>query len=131
MDGLDRVAVGVEQERAVVVRAVLGPRPRLAVGGVAGVDTGAPEGVRELRRGRHEPGVEPGADDAALLDRHDREVAPLDDVVLLDVGPDAERREHGVVEAPGGGEVRHPDVNVVEHPCILPGRRSGKLDSRA
>ena len=44
-DRFDTVAVGVEQEAAVVVAAVLRARPGLAVVAVAGVDTGLPEAI--------------------------------------------------------------------------------------
>ena len=43
VDRLGAVAVGVEEKAAVVVVAVLGPRPRLAVAPIARVDAGAPE----------------------------------------------------------------------------------------
>ena len=51
VDGLDAVAVGIEQEGAVVLGRVLRPRAGLAVAGEAGFDAGAVEGVDELVRG--------------------------------------------------------------------------------
>ena len=45
VDGLDAVAVRVEEEAAVVVGQVLGPQAGLAVGAVAGLDARAVERV--------------------------------------------------------------------------------------
>ena len=59
VDRLGAVAVGVEQEAAVVVVAVLGPRPRRAVVAMARVRAGAPERLDELARARAEGDVQP------------------------------------------------------------------------
>ena len=58
VDRLGAVAVGVEQEAAVVVVAVLGAQAGLAVVAVAGVDAGLPERVDVLARRRGEADVE-------------------------------------------------------------------------
>ena len=50
VDGLDAVAVGVEQERSVVIRAIGGSLTRPSGVLAAGVDTGAPERVNVLAR---------------------------------------------------------------------------------
>jgi hypothetical protein len=54
--GLGAVAVGVEEEGAVVIRPVPGPRPGRAVVAMAGLGPGASEAVGMLARGRDEAG---------------------------------------------------------------------------
>jgi hypothetical protein len=59
MGGLDAVAVRIEQERSVVVVAVLRPRARCALVGVTGRGTGLPELIDLLPARRCERDVEP------------------------------------------------------------------------
>ena len=58
MNRLDAVAVWIEQERPVVLLAVLRPEPRLAVARVTGLRPGAPELIDLLARWRDEGDVQ-------------------------------------------------------------------------
>jgi hypothetical protein len=115
VDGLGAVAVGVEQEAAVVVGAVLGARAGLAVVAVAGVDAGLPERVHVLARRRGEADVHAARDRLLVVGRGERELVVVDEPVL---GPDAlgaERSQHDVVEAGGGLQVGGAEGDVVPH----------------
>ena len=75
-DGLDVVAVRIEQEGAVVAGVVLGPLARGAVRAVAGLEAGSMEGVdgRDVRRREREM----DADRRLPLDvREDRAVSRI------------------------------------------------------
>jgi hypothetical protein len=51
----------------------------------------------------------------------DGEVVPFDELVVRVIRrADADRREHRLVEAPRGGEVRDPQTHVIEHATRLP-----------
>ena len=80
VDRLGAVAVGVEQERAVVVVAVLRPRPGRAVVAVAGLGAGAPERVDLLARAGAEGDVEAARDRLLASAAREREVVPLGEV---------------------------------------------------
>ena len=67
MDRLDAVAVRVEQERAVVVVAVVRPWPGRPVVGVPGLRARLPERVDVLVRGSNEPDVEALRDPVLVL----------------------------------------------------------------
>jgi hypothetical protein len=111
VDGLDARAVRVEQEGAVVVVAVLRPRPGLAVRAAPGGDAGLPERV-DLRAGRrHEADVQP----PGRLALGEGEVVPLRELLVGVRLPDPDRREHRLVEALRGLPVGDADRHVVEH----------------
>jgi hypothetical protein len=61
VDGLDAVAVRIEQERAVVVGTVGRARPGCAVARVTAVDPRLPEGVDGRAVGRAEADVQPAS----------------------------------------------------------------------
>src|SRR4051812_23230703 len=99
--GLGTVAVGIEQEGPVVVVAVLGPRARPSVVGIAGIDARLPELVDLLARGRDEPDVEPRGTGVRVIGAGQLEVLPLRERARP-VGPVyAQRRQDRVVEALG------------------------------
>ena len=115
MDGLGAVAVGIEQERSVVVVAVLRPAPRCPIAGESGRGTGLPEQVDLLTRGSDEAHMQSPGRRILIVRARQREVLPLGErpgpVGLLD----PERLEHGVVEALRRGPVAGADGHVVEH----------------
>ena len=118
MDGLGAVAVGIKQERPVVVAAVLGPRPRSSVLGVPGSGALPPELVDLLARGRDERDVEPPGERTCVIGAGQREVLPLREHAGP-VGPvDTQWRQDRVVEALGRGPVGHADRHVVEHASV-------------
>ena len=119
MDRLDAVAIRVEQERAVVGRAVVRARPRRAVAGVPRVDPGPPERVDLRAVARAEANVQPAGDQVLAVRRTDPPVVPPDDVGARVTRPGAQGVQHGAVEALGGREVRVVDTDVVEHPARL------------
>ena len=75
---LDAVAVGVEQEGAVVVRVVRGARSRRSVAAVAGVDPGLPEGVDGRAVGSAEADVKAAGHRMLAIGRDEVPVLPLD-----------------------------------------------------
>ena len=130
-DGLDVVALRVEDERAVVVRVVLRADAGAAVVVAAGRERRRMECVhrRAVRRGegdvqrrRRGPVGDPEVR-LAVLAEADAPLAVHDHRV-------AERGERGDVEGAGGGEVRDPDVQVVDHAATLPPRGDPLLDER-
>jgi hypothetical protein len=115
VDGLRAVAVRIEQEAAVVVVAVLGPRPRGAIVAVPPVHPGSPERVDVLARARDEADVQPARDRVASLRRGEREVVPLGEARVAVGRLDAQRLEHRAVEGLRRRAVRDSDGDVVEH----------------
>ena len=115
VDRLDAVAVGVEQEPAVVRRAVLRARPRRAVVAVPRVDPGLPERVDLRAVAGAEADVEPTGHRLLTVRRSDVPVVPLDQLCVRMAGLDGQDAQDGAVEALGGREVRDGDANVVEH----------------
>ena len=94
----DAVAVRVAQEPAVVVLAVLRPEAGCPIVGVAGLDTGAVEGVDQLVGRRVERDVKVLRDGLTVGD--DREISPLGVFGVIRALL-AEDGEDGVVEALG------------------------------
>src|SRR5690242_10074477 len=81
-DRFGAVAVGVEQERAVVVLAVLRPRTGCAVVSIPGLCPDAPELVHQLPRRRGEADVEAARRGMPGVGSREREL-PFPDRVLL------------------------------------------------
>jgi hypothetical protein len=112
---LGAVAVGVEQEAAVVVGAVLRARPGLAVGRVAGLDGRLPALVDALLRGCDERDVQPLRQGVLVVRLGQREVVPLRERPGAIRPVDPEDGQHRVVEALGRVPVADADRDVVEH----------------
>ena len=115
MNGLGAVAVGIEQERAVVAVAVLGSRARLAVVGEPGLGSDAPERVDLLDRRRDEADVEPPGDRVLRIGARQQEVLPLRERARSVGLVDSEGGQHCVVETLRCGPVADADRDVVEH----------------
>src|SRR5437899_5921573 len=128
VDRLDAVAVGVEQEPAVVRRAVLPARPRRALVTVPRVDARLPERVDLRPVARAEAGVEPAGHRVPGVRRPDVPVLPLDQLGVRMAGLDAQDAQDGAVEALGGRHVRDGDADMVEHPAEA--TVAGMLDVR-
>src|SRR5439155_934272 len=112
--GLGAVAVRVEQEGAVVVRAVLGTRPRRAVVPVTGSGADTPELVDTIWRGRDEPDVEPPRRGPLRSRLRQREVVPLVEVLVGSRPGNAERTQKGLVEPLRALAIGDADRHVVE-----------------
>jgi len=115
VDGLDAVAVRIEQEGAVVVGAVGCARPGCAVARVTAVDPGLPEAVDGRAVGRAEADVQPAGQRVPVVDRTNVPVLPLDQLCVGVARLDAELGEDGAIEPLGGREIGHGDSHVVEH----------------
>jgi len=115
VDGLDAVAVGIEDECAVVARRVLRARAGRAVVAVAGARQRAPPCVDLLTRAGHERNVEVPRDRPVVTRPGDGEVVPLEEVPIRDGLGDAEHGQRGLVEAARGVEIGDADRDVVEH----------------
>jgi hypothetical protein len=115
MHRLGAVAVGVEQERAVVVVPVLGTGPGRAVVAVAGGGPDAPELVDVLARGRDERDVQAPGHRGLGARLSQREVVPLGELIVAVRLRDAERAQHRRVEPLRCLAGRGADRDVVEH----------------
>jgi hypothetical protein len=101
VDRFDAVAVGVEQEPAVVARAVLRARPRRAVVAIPSVDARLPERVDLRAVAGAEADVEPATHRVLAVRRPDVPVLPLDQLGVRMAGLDAQDAQDGAVEALG------------------------------
>src|SRR3954462_11304062 len=115
VNGLDAVAVGVEEKGAVVVVAVLRTRARCAVVLVTGLGSGAPERVRGGARRRGEADVQAARHGVLLVNERQREVLPLGVVLAAARHADADGGQDGVVELLRGAAIGDADRDVVEH----------------
>jgi hypothetical protein len=114
VDGLDVVAVGVEDERAVVARRVVGADARPAVVGAARGERRRVEGVdlragvggeRDVATGR---GRVAGGEDE-VIEVVGAERGPVRVLAPLRLLDEPQRRERRQVEAPAGGPVADAD----------------------
>src|SRR5436190_2105749 len=113
--GLDAVAVGAAQERAVIVGQVLDPRPGRSVVEIATVDAGPPERVDVVVRRSSEPDVQTGRERVLVVGVREREVVPLGELVGPVARLDPQLDQDGVEEARGRLAVGDVDRDVVEH----------------
>jgi len=111
---LGAVAVGVEQEGAVVVLAVLRPLAGRAVVAMARGAARLPERVDVRARGCREADVQPARGRVLGVRRGEREVVPLDELVARRGDLDLECAQDGAVERLGRRAVRNADGDVVE-----------------
>jgi hypothetical protein len=113
VDRLGAVAVGVEQEAAVVVRPVLRTQPGLAVVAVARVDAGLAERVDVLARRRREADVEASGRRLRGVRGREGELVPLDEPVGGVRPLEPVRAQHRVVERRGRVEVGRAEGHVI------------------
>ena len=128
VDGLDVVAVGIEDERAVVARVVGGALTGRAVVRVARVDRGAVEGVDRLVRVHAERDVDVLGRRLAG-DVRDRGVAgdDLDVIGLVDADLLARRQ----VEAPDGRDVTRAEPQMADRAGLALLARVHRFDAVA
>src|SRR5215208_1789969 len=123
--GLDAVAVGVDDERRIIVRAVIGAKPGLAVVAPAALQRRGMEGVDAFARRRRKAEMQ-----ARFLVRRHRaqggadpqrdRVAPIAERAFALVQTSiAERLQRRVVEALRLGDVADADREVVDHETLL------------
>jgi hypothetical protein len=129
VDRLYAVAVGVEQEGAVVRWAVLRARPRRAVVAIPRVDARLPERVDLRAVAGAEADVEPPGHRVLAVRGQDVPAVPFDDLGARMARLHAQDAQDGAVEALGGREVRDRDEDVVEHPAEA--TVAGMLDAGA
>src|ERR671918_561108 len=122
VDSLGAAAVRVEEEGAVVVVVVLGPRAGLAVARMARLRARVQERVHLLARARPERDVQAARHRTVLARLRDPEVVPLVEMPARMRDRVAERREDGLVEAPARLAVGDAGRDVVEHVRILAAR---------
>jgi len=115
VDGLDAVAVGIEQEGAVVGRAIVAARSGRAVVAVARVDTCLPERVDLRAVTGAEADVQPAGHGVLRVRRPNPPVVPSDHVGARVARLDAQGAQHGAIEALRRREIGVADTDVVEH----------------
>jgi len=115
------VAVGIEQEAAVIVGGVDRARPGRAVIAVAGVDPRLPEGIDGFTGRCSEADVQPACDRVLTIRRPDVPILPLDECGVRVARLRAEGREDCAIKALGRGQIRDGDSDVIEHsPRLAP-----------
>ena len=119
VDELDAVAVGVEQERAVVVRLVVGPLARRPGITEPGGRPGAPERIDVGATRRDETDMQSNRYRASRRCVQEREIIPLDELVVRVRRFDPELAENRAIERLRGKTVADADRDVVEHRQIL------------
>jgi hypothetical protein len=124
IDRLGAVAVGVEEECAVVRRRVFGARAGLAIALVAGGSSDAPELVDECARRRDEPDMQ-SARRIGILEDEQFVVAPRRPAVPV-MFRDAERRQNELVEALRRLAVGCANRDVIEQAVELSGSSASR-----
>jgi hypothetical protein len=114
VDGFDRVAVRIENERTVVAGAVLASWAGLAVAPVAGAGHAVPPRLDSASVGNAEADVQVSRQRMLLIQGLDAEVAPLDPLAF-----DGGRAERLLVEGAACSKIGDGDVDVVEHAHMI------------